>query len=173
MVSERKESFKFKEHLVTILGDDVQVGQKAPDFKVRTLDWGQISALKQTKNKVRIIAAVPSLDSPVCDRETRRFNVEAANLDKDISIITVSMDLPYAQKRWCGAAGVDQVLVVSDHLKGEFGKKYAVLLKEAGVFRRAVFVVDRKGIIRYCAYMPANSEEPKYDEVLQAARNAL
>jgi thiol peroxidase len=173
MVSERKDQFKFRDHMVTIIGDDIVIGQKAPDFKVHTIDWGQISALRNTKNKVRIIAAVPSLDSTVCDRETRRFNVEAASLGEDISIITVSMDLPYSQKRWCGAAGVDQVMVVSDHLKGDFGKKYGVLLKEVGVFRRAVFVVDRKNIVIYAAYMPVNGDEPKYEEVIQAAKNAL
>jgi len=173
MASERKDQFKFRDHQVTIIGDDIQVGQKAPDFKVHNLEFGLISALNETKNKVRIIAAVPSLDSTVCDRETRRFNVEAAALGYDIAIITVSMDLPYSQKRWCGAAGVDQVMVVSDHLKGDFGKKYGVLLKEIGVFRRAVFVVNRKGVVTYAAYMPVNSEEPKYEEVIQAAKNAL
>lgn len=159
--------------MVTILGDDLKVGQKAPSFKAHTLEWKTISPLNETRRKVRIIAAVPSLDTTVCDRETRRFNVEAAALDKNISIITISTDLPYAQKRWCGAAGVDQVMVVSDHLKGEFGKKYGVLMKETGILRRAVFVVNRKGFITYAAYMPVMGDEPNYEEVIQAAKKAL
>ena len=173
MVVERKDQFKFRDHLVTILGEDIKVGQKAPDFIVQSQDWSVVSGLAQTKNKIRIIAAVPSLDTSVCDRETRRFNQEAAALSKDIVIFTISMDLPFTQKRWCGAAGVEQVMVVSDHLRGDFGKKYAVLLKEAGIFRRAVFVIDRKGIVTYSAYMPLLGDEPNYDEVLQAANNAL
>jgi thiol peroxidase len=173
MVVERKDQFKFRDHLVTILGEDIKVGQKAPEFKVHAQDWSVVSGLAQTKNKVRIIAAVPSLDTSVCDRETRRFNQEAAALSKDIVILTISMDLPYTQKRWCGATGVEQVMVVSDHLKGDFGKKYAVLLKEAGILRRAVFVINRKGIVTYAAYMPVLGDEPNYNEVLQAANNAL
>jgi thiol peroxidase len=173
MVVERKDQFKFRDHLVTILGEDIKVGQKAPDFIVQSQDWSVVSGLAQTKNKVRIITAVPSLETSVCDRETRRFNQEAAALSKVIVIFTISMDLPYTQKRWCGAAGVEQVMVVSDHLRGDFGKKYAVLLKEVGIFRRAVFVIDRKGIVTYSAYMPLLGDEPNYDEVLQAANNAL
>jgi len=173
MVSARKDSYKFRDRLVTILGDDLKVGQKAPSFKAHSLDWKYISPLNETRRKVRIIAAVPSLDTRVCDIETRRFNVEAAALGKDVSIITISTDLPYAQKRWCGAAGVDQVMVVSDHLKGEFGKKYGVLMKETGILRRAVFVVDRKGFITYVAYMPVMGDEPNYEEVIQAAKKAL
>ena len=129
--------------------------------------------MKETSGKVRVIAAVPSLDTSVCDRETRRFNEEASSLSKDIVIIVVSMDLPAAQKRWCGAAGVDQVMTVSDVVKADFGKKYGTLMKEVRLLRRAVFVVDKQGIVTYVAYMPANSEEPNYPEVLAAAKKAL
>jgi thiol peroxidase len=157
----------------TVVGDDIKVGQKAPDFAVFKTDWTPIKALKETRGRVRIIAAVPSLDTEVCDRETRRFNQEAAALDKDIAILTISTDLPYAQKRWCGAAGVDQVMTLSDSYKTDFGKKYACLIDERRILRRAVFVVDRKGTVTYADYMPALSNEPKYDEVLAAARKAL
>ena len=129
--------------------------------------------LEHTKGKVRILAAVPSLDTPVCDRETRRFNQEAAALGDDIVIVVISADLPFAQKRWCGAAGVDQVLVVSDHMDMDFGEKYGTLMKEVRLMRRAVFVVDRDGNIVYADYMPALGDEPNYEEVLAAAKAAL
>ncbi|MFL7869592.1 MAG: thiol peroxidase [Anaerolineales bacterium] len=158
---------------VTIIGEDIQVGQAAPDFHVQALDWTMVRGLADTKGKVRIIAAVPSLSTDVCDRETRRFNQEAANLSKDIVIEVISMDLPYTQKSWCGAAGVDQVMVLSDHMKAEFGEKYGCLVKERRIFRRAVFVVDRQDKVTYAAYMPALGVEPNYEEVLAAARSAL
>jgi thiol peroxidase len=158
---------------VTIIGEDIQVGQAAPDFHVQALDWTMVRGLADTKGKVRIIAAVPSLSTDVCDRETRRFNQEAANLSKDIVIEVISMDLPYTQKSWCGAAGVDQVMVLSDHMKAEFGEKYGCLVKERRIFRRAVFVVDRQDKATYAAYMPALGVEPNYEAVLAAARSAL
>jgi thiol peroxidase len=157
----------------TIIGDDVKVGQTAPDFNAQALDWSAVRGLADTKGKVRIIAAVPSLSTDVCDRETRRFNQEAANLSKDIVIEVISMDLPYTQKAWCGAAGVDQVMVLSDHMNAEFGEKYGCLIKERRIFRRSVFVVDRQDKVTYVAYMPALGVEPNYEEVLDAARAAL
>jgi thioredoxin-dependent peroxiredoxin len=157
----------------TIIGADVRVGQVAPEFTVHALDWSLVRGLADTKGKVRIIASVPSLDTDVCDRETRRFNVEAAALGKDIVIQTISMDLPYAQKRWCGAAGVEQVMVLSDHQNAEFGEKYGLLIKERRILRRAVFVIDRDDKIVYAAYMPTLGEEPNYDEVIGTAKKAL
>ena len=157
----------------TIIGDDIQVGQTAPEFTAHALNWSVVQGIGDTQGKVRIIAAVPSLDTDTCDRETRRFNQEAASLNKDIQIMVISTDLPYAQKRWCGAAGVDQVMVLSDHMRAEFGEKYACLIKERRTLRRAVFVVDRQDKITYAAYMPVLSVEPNYEEVLEAARAAL
>jgi thiol peroxidase len=157
----------------TVIGDDIKVGQTAPDFGVHALDWSVVRGLADTKGKVRIIAAVPSLDTDTCDRETRRFNQEAASLGKDIIIEVVSTDLPYAQKRWCGAAGVDQVKVLSDHQTAEFGERYGCLIKERRILRRAVFVVDRQDKVMYAAYMPVLGVEPNYEEVLAAARAAL
>ncbi|MGD8404303.1 MAG: thiol peroxidase [Anaerolineales bacterium] len=157
----------------TIIGEDIEVGQTAPDFTAHALDWSVVRGLADTNGKVRIIAAVPSLDTGTCDRETRRFNQEAASLDEDVVIIVISTDLPYAQKRWCGAAGVDQVMVLSDHQTAEFGEKYGCLIKERRIMRRAVFVVDRQDKVRYAAYMPALGIEPNYEEVLNAARAAL
>lgn len=173
MSIERKGLIQVGGQDATIIGGDIQAGQMAPDFTAHALDWSVVRALAATSGKVRIIAAVPSLDTEVCDRETRRFNQEAASLSKDIVILVVSTDLPYAQKRWCGAAGVDQVMVLSDHMTAEFGEKYGCLIKERRILRRAVFVVDRQGKVTYAAYMPALGVEPDYQAVLQAAQAAL
>jgi thiol peroxidase len=173
MASERFGLIKVGGKDATVVGDDVKVGARAPDFTVHSLDWSLKHGLADTEGKVRIIAAVPSLDTEVCDRETRRFNQEAASLSKDIVIEVISMDLPYAQKRWCGAAGVDQVMTLSDHMTAEFGEKYAVLIKERRILRRAVFVVGKDNKLVYVAYMPALGDEPNYSEVLEAAKKAL
>lgn len=173
MTTERFGIIKVGGRDATVIGDDVKVGDAAPEFTVHALDWSLVRGLADTKGKVRIIAAVPSLDTDVCDRETRRFNQEAAALGKDIVIQTISTDLPYAQKRWCGAAGVDQVMVLSDHQNAEFGEKYGVLIKERRILRRAVFVVGRDDKIVYAAYMPALGDEPNYEEVIEAAKKAL
>jgi thioredoxin-dependent peroxiredoxin len=164
---------KFRGGDVTVLGDDLKIGDRAPDFGVHTQDWTVFRGITDTAGKVRIIAAVPSVDTDVCDRETRRFNLEAASLGDEVVILVVSTDLPYAQKRWCGSAGIDQVKVVSDHLSGEFGLGYGCLLKEVRVLRRAVFVVDRNDKIVYVAYMPALGIEPDYTQVIDAVKNAL
>jgi thiol peroxidase len=173
MATERFGLIKFAGKEQTVIGDDIQVGQKAPEFTIQKTDWSLAKGLKETSGKVRVIASIPSLDTPVCDRETRRFNEEASKLSKDIAILIVSMDLPVAQKRWCGAAGVERVMTVSDVVKTDFGRKYATLMKEVRVLRRAVFVVNRQGIVTYVAYMPTNGDEPNYAEVLAAAKKAL
>jgi len=135
--------------------------------------WGKVHPLQDDKGKVIILSAVPSLDTDTCDRETRRFNEEAAKLSDDIVIYTISCDFPMAQKRWCGAAGVEKVKVVSDVLETEFGLKYGMLLKERRFFRRAVFIVGRDGKLTYVNYLPVLGQEPDYDEVINAAKNAL
>jgi thiol peroxidase len=158
---------------VTIVGEDVQVGQSAPAFFAQNQNWEIIDVLGTTAGKVRIIAAIPSLSTSVCDREIRRFNQEAAALDENVVIITISTDLPYAQAAWCGAAGVDQVMVVSDHLSAAFGEQYGCLIKERRILRRSVFVLDQNGVIQYVAYLPTLGDEPNYDEVLAAAKALL
>ncbi len=173
MPLERKGLIRFGDMDVTVVGPDLKPGDRAPEFTATTQDWKHIHVLEHTKGKVRVLAAVPSLDTPVCDRETRRFNQEAAALSDDIVIVVISADLPFAQKRWCGAAGVDQVLVVSDHMDMDFGEKYGTLMKEVRLLRRAVFVVDRDDNVVYADYMPALGDEPNYAEVLAAAREAL
>lgn len=163
----------------TIVGDDVRVGQPAPHFTAQVGlwpghdTWAEIDPLAATAGKVRILSAVPSLDTSTCDLETRRFNSEAAQLGGEVQVITVSTDLPVAQKRWCGAAGVEHVAAVSDHMAGEFGVKYGTLMAERRWLRRAVFVVDQAGVVRYADYMPQLSQQPDYEAVLAAARQLL
>lgn len=173
MSVERKGLLKFAGQDATIIGEDVEVGQPAQEFRVQAIDWSNVNGLESTRGKVRIIGALPSLSTSVCDRETRRFNQEAASLGDDIAILMVSMDLPFTLRNWCAAAGIDKVVTLSDHMAGEFGEKYGVLLKDQRVFRRAIFVVDRDNQVVYADYMPAIGDEPKYEEVLEAARTAL
>ena len=125
------------------------------------------------RGNVCIVSAVPSLDTPVCDMETRRFNQEAENLGADIAILTVSMDLPFAQKRWCGAAGVGKVITLSDHRTAEFGIAYGILIKDLRLLARAVFVVDREGIIQYIDLVKEIADEPDYDAILSAVKRLV
>lgn len=173
MPTERPGVFSFAGMDVTIVGEDLKAGDRAPEFTAQAINWGHITALESNSGKVKIIGSLPSLNTSVCDRETRRFNQEAAALGEDVAILMVSMDLPFTLRNWCAAAGVDQVTTLSDHLTAEFGEKYGVLIKEHRLFRRAIFVVDRQDRVVYADYMPVLGDEPKYDEVLAAARQAL
>ena len=152
-----------------LLGNELKVGDAAPDFTAVGNDLKPV-ALSQLKGKVVVVASVPSLDTPTCDLETRRFNAEAVKLGPDVVILTVSMDLPFAQKRWCGAAGVDRVVTVSDHRDASFGIGYGVLLKDVRLLARAVFVLDRQGVIRYMQLVKETGTEPDYAPVLQAVK---
>ena len=173
MVTVRSDVFKIGDNFATLLGDEVEVGDTAPAFTSVVPGWGRVNPLEESKGKVIILSAVPSLDTDVCDRETRRFNEEAAKLSEEIIIYTISTDFPMAQKRWCGAAGVEKVKVVSDVVDAEFGVKYGVLIKERRYLRRSVFIVGRDGKLTYVNYLPTLGEEPNYDEVIQAAKQAL
>ena len=173
MTTVRNDFFKLGDNFATILGDDVKVGDIAPEFTSVLPGWKPINPLQESKGKVIILSAVPSIDTETCDRETRRFNEEASKLGDDIIIYTVSTDFPFAQKRWCGAAGVERVKLVSDVLEAEFGLKYGLLIKERRFFRRAVFIVDREGKLTYVNYLPVLGQEPDYDEVIAEAKKAL
>ena len=153
---------------LTLLGSEVKVGDRAPDAELVDNDM-KPARLSEHDGRVRILSSVPSLDTAVCDMEVRRFNTEAAGLG-DVAILTVSMDLPFAQKRWCGAAGVDRVRTLSDHRKAEFGENYGVLIKELRLLARAVFVVDREGVVRYVEIVDDLTHEPDYDAALEAAK---
>lgn len=157
---------------LTLVGDEVSVGTEAPDFQALNNDLQPVS-LSQFKGKVVVLSSVPSLDTPVCDMETRRFNQEAENLGDDVVILTLSMDLPFAQKRWCGAAGVTRVITLSDHRDASFGQAYGVLIKELRLLARAVFVVDREGVVRHVQLVKEIAEEPDYAAVLEAVRRCL
>lgn len=173
MVTTRTDAFKLGDKFATLLGDEVKVGGAAPEFTSVVPGWGTVNPLQESKGKVVILSVVPSLDTETCDRETRRFNEEAGKLSDDIVIYTVSTDFPMAQKRWCGAAGVDKVKVVSDVVEAEFGLKYGVLIKERRYLRRSVFIVGRDGKLTYVNYLPTLGQEPDYDEVVAAAMQAL
>ena len=152
---------------LTLVGDEVKVGDPAPEVELLDNDLKPVK-LSSYRGKVLIIASVPSLDTPVCDLETRRFNDEAANLGSDIEILTISMDLPFAQKRWCGAAGVKRLRTLSDHREAAFGQAYGVLIKELRLLARAVFIIDREGTMQYEQLVKEVTSEPNYEEVLQA-----
>lgn len=164
----RKGAMKWGPAEADLAGPELKVGDPAPDFTVTGNDMKPVS-LKDTTGKVRVFASVPSLDTAVCDTETRRFNVEAAAVP-GVEIWTVSMDLPFAQKRWCGAAGVDKVKTVSDHKTASFGEAYGVLQPDRRLLARAVFVVDQNDVVRYAEYCPTPGDQPNYDAVIAAAR---
>lgn len=156
---------------LTLIGPELKSGDAAPDFAM--VDNGlKPVTLSDTGHNVRIISVVPSLDTPVCDAQTKRFNEEAAKLP-DVDIITVSMDLPFAQKRWCGAFGVDKVKMLSDHKEGSFGSHYGTLIKELRIESRAIFVLDQKNQIRHAEYVTEVADHPNYEAALAAARTAL
>ncbi len=157
---------------LTLLGEEVKIGEKAPDFTVVDNSLAP-KTLADYKGKVVILSAVPSLDTGVCDTETRTFNKRASELSDDIAILTISMDLPFAQARWCGAAGVDQVETLSDYQQASFGEKYGVLIKELRLLARAVFVVDKEGKIAFIQVLPEVATEPDNDSVIAAAQAAL
>lgn len=172
-MSERSGLVTFLGNPVTLMGDALDVGDGAPDFVAVSNDLAPVDFKKAYAGKVCILAAVPSLDTPVCDTETRKFNEKAAALGEDVAVLTISMDLPFAQKRWCGAAGIDRVETLSDYMAAEFGKKYGVLMKESHLLARAVFVVDRDGKVRHVEIVKEIAEEPDYEAVLAAAKAAL
>ena len=157
---------------LTLVGKEIRVGEPAPDFAVLDNDLNPVD-LASFRGRVCIISSVPSLDTPVCDTETRRFNEEAAKLGDDVVVLTISTDLPFAQKRWCGAAGVSRVQTLSDHRDVSFGTAYGVLIQELRLLARAIFVVDREGTVRYTELVTEIADEPNYEEVLNAVKGLL
>jgi thiol peroxidase len=168
-MQERKGVITMKGKPLTLLGNEVKVGDSAPDCEVVTNDMSKVK-LSSYRGKICIICSVPSLDTSVCDTETRRFNEEAGKLGSDVKVLTISMDLPFAQKRWCGAAGVQNVQTLSDYRDASFGKAYGVLIKELRLLARAVFVVDKNGTIRYIQLVKEVATEPDYNAVLEAVK---
>ncbi len=154
---------------VTLLGPEITVGQEAPDFVVQTTDLGDFR-LSDLGGKIRLIASVPSLDTPVCDLEIRRFNEEAARVSPGAKILFISMDLPFAQKRFCGAQAIRNVRTFSDHRSADFGEKYGVLIKDLRLLSRAVFIVDAKNVVRYVEYVKENGSQPDHEQALKALK---
>jgi thiol peroxidase len=168
-MKERAGAVTMRGNPLTLLGDEVTVGQAAPDFTVLDNDLAPVS-FSSYRGKTCIVASVPSLDTPVCSVETRKFNEEAAGLGADTAVLTISMDLPFAQKRWCAAEGIEAVQTLSDHRDASFGTSYGVLIKELRLLARAIFVVDREGTIRYIQLVKEIAEEPDYEAVLSAVK---
>lgn len=157
---------------VTLIGPQIQVGQKLPDAAVVNLDLKEVK-LSSFLGKVLIISSTPSLDTPVCNAQARRFNQEAAALGDSVRILTISNDLPFAQKRFCAAEGIDRVIMLSDYRGQQYGRSVGLFIKESWLLARAVLVVDQKGIVRYKQIVPVQGQEPDYAPVLQAARALL
>lgn len=155
----------FKQETVTLLGEEQKAGNKAPDFTVIANDLSE-KTLADYDGKVKLISVVPSVDTGVCAEQTRRFNEEAANLDNTV-VLTISMDLPFAQARWCGANGIENVETLSDHRLADFGKNYGVLIEELRLLSRSIFVVDENNEITYVEYVPEVTNHPDYDAVLE------
>ena len=168
-MEERSSAVTLHGNPFTLLGNELKVGDPLPDVEILDNDLNPVK-LSSYKGKICIISAVPSLDTPTCDMETRRFNETASHLGDDVAILTVSTDLPFAQKRWCGAAGVDRVVTLSDHREAAFGSAFGVLIKELRLLARSIFVVDRNGVIQYIQHVGELSEEPDYDAVIEAAK---
>jgi thiol peroxidase len=168
-MSERKDVVKFQGSPLTLVGTELKVGDKAPDAEVLANDLSPVK-LSGFGGKICVICTVPSLDTPVCDIQTRKFNEQAASLGDDVVVLTISMDLPFAQQRWCGAANVENVQTLSDHLNAEFGTAYGILIKELRLLARTVFVVDKEGIIRYIDIVDEVTNEPDYEAALFAVK---
>ena len=168
-MSERNDVVKMKGGPITLIRNEVKVGDDAPDFTVLDENLQPVK-LSDFKGKTAVISSVPSLDTPVCDTETRRFNHEAAGLSDDVAILTISMDLPFAQARWCGAAGIEKVKVYSDYRDADFGNAFGVLIKELRLLARTIFIVDKNGKVQYIQYVEETTTEPDYNAVFKALK---
>lgn len=171
-MQERSGVITFQGNPLTLQGNELKVGDPMPEVSLLANDLSPVQ-LSSYKGKVCVISVVPSLDTPVCDMQTRKFNEEAGNLDDNVAILTMSMDLPFAQARWCGAAGVDKVTTLSDHREAAFGEAVGVLIKELRLLARAVLVVDKDGVVQYIQLVKEVTEEPDYNAVLEAVKKLV
>ena len=168
-MTERNNVAKFKGNPLTLVGNELKVGDTVPDAEVLANDLSPVK-LSGFRGKVCVICTVPSLDTPVCDIQTKKFNEQAASLGDDVVVLTISMDLPFAQQRWCGSANVENVQTLSDHAKAEFGTGFGILIEELRLLARTVFVVDKEGIIRYIEIVDELTNEPDYEAALTAVK---
>lgn len=169
---ERKNVVTLKGNPVTLVGEEVRVGQKAGDFKVLAHDLTE-KTLGDFKGKIKLIASVPSLDTPICDLQIKRFNDEASNISKDTVVIFISMDLPFAQKRFCQEFEINKIKTFSDHRDAEFGIKYGVLIKELRLLARAIFLIDKDDIVRYVEYVKEVGSPVNYEAALDAIKSIV
>lgn len=172
MAGERKQSYSYRNRMVHLAGPEIKVGDKAPAFTALAQDFTEVTA-DTLRGKVTVFAAVPSLDTGVCDAETKRFNDEAAKFGDKVNFVTVSCDLPFAQKRWCGISNVDKVTILADHRDHAFGQAYGVYVQETGFLWRAVFVVDKNGAVRYAEYVPEMGQHPNYEDILATVNKLI
>lgn len=172
MAQERTGMITFKGNPMTLLGPDIKVGDAAPEFRVVDNGLAPVT-LADSAGKVRLIAVVPSIDTPVCDTMTRKFNQDAATLPDSVVVYTISLDLPFAQKRWCGAAGIEKVKTLSDYQDRSFGLNYGMLIKELKLLARAVFVIDQQGKVAYREIVKEVTAEPDYAAALAAAKKLV
>jgi thiol peroxidase len=170
-MEERKGVVAFLGNPVTLVGPEIKVGQKAPDFKLLAKDMKEVK-LSESKGKVRLLSVVPSLDTPVCDLQTRRFEKEADKF-KDVVIYTISMDLPFAQARYCGTHEIKKLRTLSDHREASFGTAYGLLIKEMRLLNRAIFIIDRDDNVRYVEYVKDNARPPDFDKALKALKDVV
>ncbi|CAM3152709.1 thiol peroxidase [Filibacter tadaridae] len=159
----------FMNNPVTLLGKEVAVGDKAPDFTVLANDLSAVT-LADSKGKTRLISVIPSIDTGVCSSQTRKFNEEVASLGEDVFLLTVSADLPFAQARWCAAEGLDNVQIVSDHRDLSFGEAYGVVIKELRLLARSVFVIDKDDKVSYVEYVGEGTDHPDYENAIEAVK---
>ncbi|AMW99611.1 thiol peroxidase [Rummeliibacillus stabekisii] len=160
----------FKNNPVTLVGPEIKVGDKAPEFTTLSTDM-QEKHLSDFAGKKILISVVPSLDTGVCDAQTRRFNEEATGLGEDVVVLTISCDLPFAQKRWCGANGIENIYTLSDHRDLSFGDAYGVHMQELRLLARSIFVVDQDGKVAYVEYVPEGTDHPDYDHAIDAIKS--
>lgn len=172
MSAERTGVATLKGNPITLIGPELKVGDKAPEFQLNK-SLVDVVGLEQFAGKVKLISVIPSIDTGVCDAQTRRFNEEASKFGEQAAMITVIVDLPMAQARWCGAAGVDNVVMLSDYKDNNFGKSYGVLIKELHLDMRSIFVVDADNTIRYVEYVSEMTEHPNYEQALAAVKALL
>jgi thiol peroxidase len=171
-MAQERSGYTLKGNPITLVGPEIKAGDKAPDFKVNKDLVTEVS-LSDYAGKVKLISVVPSLDTGVCDAQTRRFNEEAANLGANVVILTVSVDLPFAQARWCGASGVDQVITLSDYKTKSFGEAYGVLIKELQLDMRSIFVLDTNDTVQYVEYLTEMTEHPNYEKAIEAVKKLV
>ncbi|MFP4222546.1 MAG: thiol peroxidase [Phycisphaeraceae bacterium] len=169
---ERNDLVTFKGDPVTLVDDPIAVGQAAPDSELTAIDFSP-RRLSDYEGKVKIVSVVPSLDTSVCDTQTRAFNEKATELSEDVVVLTISMDLPPAQKRWCGAAGVERVETLSDYKHQQFGRDTGLRIKELGLLARTVMVLDRENQVRYVELIGEIATEPDYDAAIAAAKELV